>query len=108
MSGVASQNRGALPFPEVTLEHEADLPVRSLSAPSVRVLDVDGPSLVTDESGCAVLGRTVFDSEDDASLDDIGVHSRGGTDCEFAFYGLPTMRWSLGASRALTHMNFFL
>ena len=45
---VASPSRSALPLPKVTLEHEADLLVSSLSAPpSVRVLDFDGLPLVT-------------------------------------------------------------
>ena len=74
--GVASRSRSALPFPEVTLE--ADWPVSCVSAPPfVRVLDVNGLSLVTDDSGCGMLGRTVFALEDDTSLGDTGVHSRG-------------------------------
>ena len=86
--GVTSRSRSALALPVVTLEHEADLPVGPLSAPpSVRVLDFDGFRLVTDAFGCGVLGRTLFVSEGDASLGDIGVHPRG---------------------EALTHMNLLL
>ena len=77
--GVASRSRGALPLPEVTLEHEADLLVSSLSAPpSVRALIVDGPALVTDESCCGMLGRTVFVAGGVAPFGHIGVPTRGG------------------------------
>ena len=45
--GVASRSRCALPLLQVTLGHEVDMPVSSLSAPpSVRVLDFGGLPLV--------------------------------------------------------------
>ena len=59
--GAASRSRSALPLPEVTLEHEAGLPVSSSSVrPSVRVPDVDGLPLVINESGCGMLWANSF------------------------------------------------
>ena len=73
--GVASRSRSALPLSEVTLEHEADLPVCFLPAPrSIRVLDFEGLRLVIDAFCCGMFGRTVFVSESVASLGCIGVH----------------------------------
>ena len=75
--------------------------------PSVRVLDFDGLRLVTDASGSGMLGRTVFVSEGDASLGDIGVHPRGDG-LRVRILRVAHYELSPGVSNPLTHKNSFL
>ena len=101
--GVSSGSRDALPRPEVTLEHDADLPVGPLhhhpsSFSILMVFDWSPMHLVV-----ACLGRTVFVSDGDCPWT-TSIFTFVGLGHEFAVCGLQTCDTvSLREQRAHAH-----